>query len=94
MAADTLHGEYTLVCKGSATREVKYRSVTNILPGLHLGVHRDIADGRQAERTLRANHGLLTAVVMGIPQPLFVKNRDGRYRLVNSPGARLVGKEV
>jgi len=67
LAAGTLHGEYTLVCKGGATREVEYRSVANILPGLHLGVHRDIADRRQAERTLRANHGLLTAVLEGIP---------------------------
>ncbi|MDB5306450.1 MAG: domain S-box protein [Gemmataceae bacterium] len=94
LAAGTLNGEYTLVCKGGATREVEYRSVANILPGLHLGVHRDIADRRQAERTLRENHGLLTAVVEGIPQALFVKDRGGRYRLLNSPGARLVGKEV
>lgn len=94
LAAGTLHGEYTLVCKGGATREVEYRSVANILPGLHLGVHRDIADRRQAERTLRANHSLLTAVVEGIPQALFVKDRGGRYRLLNSPAARLIGKEV
>jgi PAS domain S-box-containing protein len=94
LAAGTLHGEYTLVCKGGATREVEYRSVANILPGLHLGVHRDIADRRQAERTLRENHSLLAAVVEGIPQALFVKDRGGRYLLLNSPGARLIGKEV
>jgi len=94
LAASTLHGEYTLVCKGGATREVEYSSVANILPGLHLGVHRDIADRRQAERTLRENHSLLTAVVEGIPQALFVKDRGGRYLLLNSAGARLVGLEV
>jgi hypothetical protein len=53
LAAGTSHGEYTLVCKGGATREVEYRSVANILPRLHLGAHRDIADRRRAERKLR-----------------------------------------
>jgi PAS domain S-box-containing protein len=94
LAAGTLHGEYTLVCKGGATREVEYRSVANILPGLHLSVHRDIAGRRQAERTLRESHSLLTAVVDGIPQALYVKDRTGRYLLLNSPGARLVGREA
>jgi PAS domain S-box-containing protein len=94
LTAGTLNGEYTLLCKDGSTREVEYRSVANILPGLHLGVHRDIAARRHAERTLREKHSLLTAVIEGIPQALFVKDRGGRYRLVNSPGARLVGKEV
>ena len=94
LAAGTLHGEYTLVCKDGTTREVEYRSVANILPGLHLGVHRDIDDRRRAERTLRESHNLLAAVVEGIPQALYVKDRTGRYLLLNSPGARLVGREV
>ena len=44
LSAGTLSGEYTLLCKGGATREVEYRSVTNILPGVHLAVHRDITE--------------------------------------------------
>jgi PAS domain S-box-containing protein len=94
LAAGTSDGEYTVVRRGGATREVEYRSVANILPGLHLGVLRDVTDRRRAERTLRENHSLLTAVVEGIPQAIFVKDRGGRYLLLNSPGARLVGKEV
>ncbi len=94
LAAGTLNGEDTLVRKDGATREVEFRSVANILPGLHLAVYRDITNRRRAERTLRENHSLLTAVVEGIPQSVFVKDRDGRYLLLNSPGTRLVGKEV
>jgi PAS domain S-box-containing protein len=94
LAAGTLHGEYTLVCKDGTTREVEYRSVANILPGLHLGVHRDIGERRRAERTLRESHSLLEAVVEGIPQALYVKDRLGRYLLLNAPGARLIGREV
>jgi PAS domain S-box-containing protein len=94
LAAGTLHGEYTLVCKGGVTQEVEYRSVANILPGLHLGVHRDVTERKRVETALQESHALLRAVVQGIPQALFVKDRAGRYLLLNAPGARLVGKSV
>jgi PAS domain S-box-containing protein len=94
LAAGRQQGEYTLLCKDGATREVEYRAVANILPGLHLSVLRDVAERRQAERTLRESNSLLTAVVEGIPQALYVKDRTGRYLLLNSPGARLVGREA
>jgi PAS domain S-box-containing protein len=94
LAAGTSDGEHTVVRRDGATREVEYRSVANILPGLHLGVLRDVTDRRRAERTQRENHSLLTAVIEGIPQAVFVKDRGGRYLLLNSPGARLIGREV
>lgn len=94
LAAGTLQGEYTLLCKDGDTREVEYRAVANILPGLHLSVLRDVAEHRLAERTLRESNSLLTAVVEGIPQALYVKDRTGRYLLLNSPGAHLVGREA
>ncbi len=92
LAAGTLHGEYTLVCKGGATREVEYRSVANILPGLHLGVHRDITERKQGERALREGHALLRAVVEGIPDAVYVKDRRGRNLLANSAAACFVGR--
>ena len=55
LSAGTSSGEYTLLCKGGATREVEYRSVANIHPGLHLGVHRDITERKRAEEALRAS---------------------------------------
>ena len=92
LAAGTLCGEYTLVCKGGATRAVEYRSVASILPGLHLGVHRDITDRKQAERAIRESHALLRAVIEGIPDAVYVKDRRGRNLLANSAAARFVGR--
>ncbi|MBY0522044.1 MAG: PAS domain-containing protein [Gemmataceae bacterium] len=49
LAAGTQHGEYTLACKDSSTREVEYRAVAHILPGLHVSALRDVTDRKQAE---------------------------------------------
>jgi len=51
----TLSGEYSLVCKSGELREVEYRSVANIVPGLHLGVHRDVTERKNADAALRQN---------------------------------------
>jgi signal transduction histidine kinase len=40
------------LCKNGATREVEYRAVANILPGLHLGVVRDITERKRTEQAL------------------------------------------
>jgi signal transduction histidine kinase len=46
-------GEHTFLCKGGETRQVEFRSVANILPGLHLGIHRDVTERNRAEEALR-----------------------------------------
>ena len=94
LAAGIQLGEYTLARKDGSTRDVDYRAIANILPGLHLSVLRDVTERKRAETALRESHALLRAVVEGIPQSLFVKDRAGGYLLLNEPGARLVGKEV
>ena len=90
----TLSGEYTLLCKGGATREVEYRAVTNILPGLHLGVQRDLTERKRMEQELLNRHNLLQAVIESIPEAIYVKDAEGRYVLLNSHGASLVGMTV
>lgn len=94
LAAGAQYGEYTLACQDGSTRDVEYRAIANILPGLHLSVLRDVTERKRAETALRESHALLRAVVEGIPQALFVKDRGGRYLLLNAPGARLAGKSV
>jgi PAS domain S-box-containing protein len=54
----------------------------------------DITGRVRAEEELRANHNLLTSVLEGITDAIFVKDEDGRYLLVNSAGARMIGKPV
>ncbi len=45
-----------------------------------------------AERLLRDSHATLSAVVEGMADGVYLKDRDGRYRLVNEAYARALGR--
>jgi len=49
----------------------------------------DVTERSRAEDALEESHALLRAVVEGVPQAVYVKDRQGRYLLVNSAAARL-----
>ncbi|HLP40726.1 MAG TPA: PAS domain S-box protein, partial [Fibrobacteria bacterium] len=72
----------------------------HIRPFLHggrrLGVSlaRDITERKQAEKALNESHDLLRAVVEGTPDPIFAMDLQGRCRLINSAGARFLGRTV
>jgi PAS domain S-box-containing protein len=51
----------------------------------------EVQERREAERALRRNNALLNAVVEGAADAVYVKDLEGRYRLINSAGARMVG---
>jgi PAS domain S-box-containing protein len=57
-----------------------------------IGIVADITERKRAEEKLQDSHNLLHAVVEGISQAIYVKDRQGRYLMVNSAVARLVGK--
>ena len=59
-----------------------------------LAVIRDISERKLAERALVESHSLLRAVVEGTSDAVFVKDLDGRYLMINTSGARLLGKSV
>ncbi len=59
-----------------------------------LSVVRDITERRRAERALFESHSLLTAVVEGATDAIYVKDREGRYLMINAAGARFLGKAV
>jgi PAS domain S-box-containing protein len=55
---------------------------------------RDISDRKQAEASLRQSYNLLEAVINSSPDCIFVKDLEGRYQLMNAPGANLFNKSV
>ncbi len=48
----------------------------------------------RADEALRRSHGVLQAVIEGTTDAVFVKDLQGRYLMINSAGARLLGKAV
>lgn len=62
----------------------------------HLGLSlaRDITERKQAERALNESHDLLRAVIEGTPDAIYAKDLQRRYRMINSAGARFLGKSV
>ncbi|MBI1749993.1 MAG: PAS domain S-box protein [Acidobacteria bacterium] len=59
-----------------------------------LVVAQDITDRRRAEELLRESHALLSAVIEGTPDEIFLKDLQGRYLMVNSTAARIWGRTV
>jgi PAS domain S-box-containing protein len=57
-------------------------------------IARDISEHKQAERALRQSHAILNAVTEGTSDAIFVKNLQGKYLMINSAGARLLGKSI
>ncbi len=59
-----------------------------------LALVRDITARKQAERALIESHGLLQAVVEGTSDPIFIKDLQGRYLMINSAGAAALGRSA
>ena len=51
-------------------------------------------NARQAEEALRESQALLSAVTEGIPDPIFVKDRESRIIMANPATLRIVGKPL
>lgn len=59
---------------------------------LMASVRRLILERRRSQATLRKAYALLHSVTEGITDAVFVKDRRGRYLMINSAGARAVGR--
>jgi PAS domain S-box-containing protein len=53
-----------------------------------------VSQQRLTEDKRRRQHSLLQAIAEGTSDAIFVKDREGRYLMINSAGAELVGKKV
>ncbi len=56
-----------------------------------VGIAEDITGRVRAEQALKASELLLHTIIDSLPEALFVKDREGRYRLVNARQAALYG---
>jgi two-component system, cell cycle sensor histidine kinase and response regulator CckA len=68
-----------------------YRGPNGQVIGL-LGICSDISDRKRAEEEIQRNLALLQGIMEGSPDAIFVKDLEGRYVMVNSAGARYLGR--
>ncbi len=54
----------------------------------------DITERKRSAQALIESHSLLKAVVDGTTDSIFVKDRQGRYLMINAAGAQTMGKTV
>ncbi|HTE16784.1 MAG TPA: PAS domain S-box protein, partial [Armatimonadota bacterium] len=59
-----------------------------------VGVCTDITELREAEYRRRESLATLRAVMEGAADAIFVKDRDGRYLIINAAGAQMLGRTV
>jgi PAS domain S-box-containing protein len=59
-----------------------------------LSLCRDITERKRAEESVRQSHALLSAIMEETPDAVFVKDKQGRYLIINSAGAGFLGKPV
>jgi PAS domain S-box-containing protein len=59
-----------------------------------LAMFTDITERKRAEQALVESHSLLNSVVEGTSDAVFVKDIQGRYLMINSAGARFLGRPV
>lgn len=53
---------------------------------------RDVTERREAERAVHESHARLTSIIEGTREAIFLKDRAGRYVLVNSRTAEVIGR--
>jgi PAS domain S-box-containing protein len=91
VAERTMSGEFTLLRKDGATREVEYRAVANVLPGLHLAVQRDITERKRAEEALRQSEERFRFLAESIPHMVWAAHPDGSGDYGNARCSEYVG---
>src|SRR5262245_47393194 len=90
--------EYRSVCPDGALRWMGGRGgVVSDAAGRPVGMHgtcSDVTPRKQAEESLQQSYELLRTVIEGTTDAVFVKDRRGRYLMINTAGARFLGKAV
>jgi PAS domain S-box-containing protein len=77
-----------VLSRGYVLRDDRGRAVRMV------GAMDDLTDRRRVEEALRASNELLRAVTEGMTDAVYVKDLSGRYLMINSAGARFLGRPV
>lgn len=80
--------------QASEELELRVAERTASLEEAIANLHQEIAEGQERESQLRNSLNLLEAVVEGTSDAIFVKNLEGRYLMLNSMTAQVLGMEV
>jgi PAS domain S-box-containing protein len=91
MGGRKLDGELTVVRKDGAIRDIEFRGVANILPGLHLAAVRDLTDRRQADEALRRSEERWRAVFENSAIGIALVKLDGRFEATNHAFQEMTG---
>lgn len=62
--------------------------------GKTIGIGQDISERKAAELALKNSEATLRTIIESATDAIFIKDRQGKYLLINSSGARFLGKTV
>jgi len=85
--------EFRVHVDGTTERWIEARGETHYedgTPARMVGICTDVTDRRERQRKLRENQRKLRTVVDTSPYPIMMKDREGRYQLVNEAAASFV----
>ena len=83
------NGEYLWL----VSRDTVFSKTGSGLPQQILGTASDITEIKQAEITLKANEDFLNRVINAVADPIFVKDEQHRWTMVNDAFCQLMGAE-
>jgi two-component system cell cycle sensor histidine kinase/response regulator CckA len=74
--AHAQHGRGRMLRRDGQTREIQWRSIADVEPGLHMTAVHDISDAAHTERQLAASAATYRTLFDDGPQPMFVYDQE------------------
>ncbi len=80
-------------CKGGGYRHIEWMATRMPDTNHRLGIGRDVTERLLAETEIRAAHERMKCLIDNIPDPLWLKDSEGRYLAVNEAWKRIMRVE-
>ncbi len=91
LASGSMSGEYSTLCRDGKVRQLEFRAVANIVPGVHVSSTRDITDRKRAEEAQREAEQKYRNIFENALEGIFQAAPDGRLLVANPAMARMFG---